>query len=233
MQDSKLLRPEETAELLGISQDSLRRMACNGMIDYIRTIGGQRRYPQSEVDRILSVGEDDYAIRAKKQTQAAREVLKNKRKMQSGIFSAADVASFNDDEPSSKSCTVETVKPIAKAVSMDDVGQQFAMIKEQRNMERLFVFDPENEASCLKYDKITLEDMRAELYRRNNNPTSQGNKVLMGYPSEEFTEIYTALEMLYLKDSNDEIVAQETAVTTSPPPSPFVQSVVGYYVQEL
>ena len=36
--------PRESAKILGISIDSLRRQARAGTIDYIRTPGGQRRY---------------------------------------------------------------------------------------------------------------------------------------------------------------------------------------------
>lgn len=51
---SALLSPGEAARRLGVHIDTLRRWAADGKIESVRTPGGQRRFPESEVDRILA-----------------------------------------------------------------------------------------------------------------------------------------------------------------------------------
>ncbi|PKQ30910.1 MAG: hypothetical protein CVT62_10580 [Actinobacteria bacterium HGW-Actinobacteria-2] len=46
------------ARLLGVSIDTLRRWESEGKITGRRTAGGQRRFPQSEIDRLLGVEVD-------------------------------------------------------------------------------------------------------------------------------------------------------------------------------
>jgi len=50
----KLLRPKEAAEALGVSTQSIVNWSHNGKIKVLRTPGGHRRVPESEVDRLLS-----------------------------------------------------------------------------------------------------------------------------------------------------------------------------------
>jgi excisionase family DNA binding protein len=44
----------ETARQLGVSLDTIRRWHREGKIAATRTVGGQRRFAQSEIDRLLS-----------------------------------------------------------------------------------------------------------------------------------------------------------------------------------
>lgn len=50
----RLLPIGEAARSLGVSLDTIRRWERDGKISGIRTPGGQRRFPQSEIDRLLS-----------------------------------------------------------------------------------------------------------------------------------------------------------------------------------
>ena len=45
----------EVAQQLGVSVDTIRRWESQGKISGTRTLGDQRRFPQSEVDRILQI----------------------------------------------------------------------------------------------------------------------------------------------------------------------------------
>lgn len=51
---SVLLTPGESARRLGVHIDTLRRWAADGKIMSVRTPGGQRRFPESEIERILA-----------------------------------------------------------------------------------------------------------------------------------------------------------------------------------
>lgn len=43
----------ETARQLGVSIDTIRRWEADGKLAAVRTLGGQRRFAQSEIDRVL------------------------------------------------------------------------------------------------------------------------------------------------------------------------------------
>lgn len=54
----ELLPIGPTARILGVSVDTIRRWESEGKIKGRRTAGGQRRFPQSEIDRLLGVEVD-------------------------------------------------------------------------------------------------------------------------------------------------------------------------------
>lgn len=45
----------ETAKLLGVSVETIRRWDREGLITSTRTLGGQRRFARSEIERVRSV----------------------------------------------------------------------------------------------------------------------------------------------------------------------------------
>lgn len=49
--DEKQLTISEAAKALGVSIQTLRRWEAQGKISAKRTLGGQRRFAQSEIDR--------------------------------------------------------------------------------------------------------------------------------------------------------------------------------------
>ena len=55
----------ETAEILGVRVETLRRWELEGKLDTERTAGGQRRVPASEVARLLSERHDRTPIVAR------------------------------------------------------------------------------------------------------------------------------------------------------------------------
>lgn len=48
-----VLRPTEVAVLLGVDPDTVVRWAKQGRIAHVRTLGGHRRFPASEVLRLM------------------------------------------------------------------------------------------------------------------------------------------------------------------------------------
>lgn len=48
----RLLTPGQAAERLNVAPQTLRRWANAGQIEFRRTPGGARRYPESEIRRI-------------------------------------------------------------------------------------------------------------------------------------------------------------------------------------
>jgi excisionase family DNA binding protein len=53
MENDKLLPPGEVAKMLGVDPKTLTRWANANKIPSIRTLGGHRRYRESEVKKIL------------------------------------------------------------------------------------------------------------------------------------------------------------------------------------
>ena len=53
-QTDRSLRIVEAAELLGVGVDTIRRWEADGRLISVRTSGGQRRVPLSEVSRLLA-----------------------------------------------------------------------------------------------------------------------------------------------------------------------------------
>jgi putative resolvase len=51
----KLLRPNEAAEILGLSVKTIQRMDIDGRLKVIRTPNGRRRIPESEVNRLMGI----------------------------------------------------------------------------------------------------------------------------------------------------------------------------------
>lgn len=49
-----LLNRREVAIRFGVAPQTITRWANEGIIPYVRTLGGQRRYPAYEVERLVS-----------------------------------------------------------------------------------------------------------------------------------------------------------------------------------
>jgi excisionase family DNA binding protein len=47
------LRTAQVAELLQVSPKTVSRWAQEGMLPYVRTLGGHRRYPDAEIRALL------------------------------------------------------------------------------------------------------------------------------------------------------------------------------------
>lgn len=54
MAHSNLLNRREVAIRFGVSPQTVTRWANEGIIPCVRTLGGQRRYPAYEVERLVS-----------------------------------------------------------------------------------------------------------------------------------------------------------------------------------
>lgn len=54
---SELLTPSEVARLFGVDAKTVTRWATDGKLPCIRTLGGHRRYPKADVQRLLT-GDD-------------------------------------------------------------------------------------------------------------------------------------------------------------------------------
>ena len=54
MDDIRMMRPAEAAEALGVSLARLRRLAACGRLVTVRTLGGHRRYRETEVRSLLA-----------------------------------------------------------------------------------------------------------------------------------------------------------------------------------
>lgn len=50
--EDELLPIGDAARLLGVSVDTVRRWDRDGLIESTRTLGGQRRFRRSEIDRV-------------------------------------------------------------------------------------------------------------------------------------------------------------------------------------
>lgn len=51
--ESEMLPIGTAARLLGVSVDTVRRWERDGKIKGRRTMGGQRRFPRAEIDRLI------------------------------------------------------------------------------------------------------------------------------------------------------------------------------------
>ena len=60
--DELLLRPAEAARKLGVHVKTLQRMDKEGRIRVVRTPGGRRRFPESEVHRLMGEREDRHPV---------------------------------------------------------------------------------------------------------------------------------------------------------------------------
>jgi excisionase family DNA binding protein len=49
-----LLCRREVAVRFGVTPQTISRWASQGIIPYVRTLGGQRRYPAYEIERLMS-----------------------------------------------------------------------------------------------------------------------------------------------------------------------------------
>lgn len=55
----RLLTPAEVAAVFGVDPKTVARWAQAGRLPYLRTLGGHRRYRQSDVDRLVATTEAD------------------------------------------------------------------------------------------------------------------------------------------------------------------------------
>jgi excisionase family DNA binding protein len=49
------LRPAEVAELLSVSPKTVSRWAKEGKLPFLKTLGGHRRYPAAEIQKLVNV----------------------------------------------------------------------------------------------------------------------------------------------------------------------------------
>jgi excisionase family DNA binding protein len=54
----KLYSLKEACKFLGVSPSTIRRWEKEGKIKCVRTLGGQRRVPESEIMRLQSLGRE-------------------------------------------------------------------------------------------------------------------------------------------------------------------------------
>lgn len=59
MAEDRLLLPREVAELFRVNPKTVTRWAKTGRLPYIETIGGQKRYRESVVMKLLNGSEKD------------------------------------------------------------------------------------------------------------------------------------------------------------------------------
>src|SRR5712692_3688409 len=55
--DQELLWPRDVAELCGVDPKTVSRWANQGLIDYVRTPGGQRRFRPADVRALATAGD--------------------------------------------------------------------------------------------------------------------------------------------------------------------------------
>lgn len=58
MNDDRLLLPKEVAELFRVSEKTVWQWANAGKLDCIRTLGGHRRYRETQVRELLAAGDN-------------------------------------------------------------------------------------------------------------------------------------------------------------------------------
>ena len=56
------LSPRKASRILGVSVKTIQRWDRSGMIRCVRTPGGRRRIPRSEINRILGIGKDRFVV---------------------------------------------------------------------------------------------------------------------------------------------------------------------------
>ena len=49
------LRPAEVADLLSVSPKTVSRWAKEGKLPFLKTLGGHRRYPAAEIQKLINV----------------------------------------------------------------------------------------------------------------------------------------------------------------------------------
>jgi excisionase family DNA binding protein len=54
----RLYNLKEACEFLGVSPQTIRRWEKAGKIRCVRTLGGQRRVPESEINRLQTLGSE-------------------------------------------------------------------------------------------------------------------------------------------------------------------------------
>lgn len=53
--DQPLLKPKEAAEQLGVNAKTIARWCRDGKLAHVKTLGGHRRIPVSEVERLKTL----------------------------------------------------------------------------------------------------------------------------------------------------------------------------------
>jgi excisionase family DNA binding protein len=54
-EEAGFLRPAELADLLSVSPKTVSRWAKEGKLPFLKTLGGHRRYPAAEIERLVDV----------------------------------------------------------------------------------------------------------------------------------------------------------------------------------
>jgi len=54
-EEPSFLRPAEVAELLSVSPKTVSRWAKEGKLPFLKTLGGHRRYPEAEIQKLVGV----------------------------------------------------------------------------------------------------------------------------------------------------------------------------------
>jgi excisionase family DNA binding protein len=54
-EEPSFLRPAEVAVLLSVSPKTVSRWAKDGKLPFLKTLGGHRRYPEAEIQKLVDV----------------------------------------------------------------------------------------------------------------------------------------------------------------------------------
>ena len=90
--DELLLRPAEVARKLGVHVKTLQRMDKEGRIRVVRTPGGRRRFPESEVHRLMGEREDRHPVLyARVSSHGQKEDLERQKERLQRAFPGAEL----------------------------------------------------------------------------------------------------------------------------------------------
>ena len=90
--DELLLRPAEAARKLGVHVKTLQRMDKEGRIRVVRTPGGRRRFPESEVHRLMGEREDRHPVLyARVSSHGQKEDLERQKERLQRAFPGAEL----------------------------------------------------------------------------------------------------------------------------------------------
>lgn len=79
MKQDKLMTPGEVAELFRVDPKTVGRWALDGKISSIRTPGGHRRYPKTEVEALMESSFTKGALQLARERLAALQAQRDKK----------------------------------------------------------------------------------------------------------------------------------------------------------